>query len=113
MAVSKLRKAGMTYDKKTGRKRRVNLKRSRAAKKAARKRRHKRLKPSTRKKISKAIRVTLRRHRTKSGRRVLRKVRHVNNKVYNVSRRPKITRRVRTLGPMAISTFHDIVRVKR
>lgn len=109
MAVSKLRKSGYTYDKRTGRKRRVNLKRSRVAKKAARSRRHKKLKPTTKLKISKAIKATLRRHRTKSGRRVLRKA-TLHKRIPRLSKRTKVTpRRSRSfLVTSPISTFHDV-----
>lgn len=60
--------AKRVYDKKTGRKRRVDPKRSRIAKKAAKKRRGKRLSTATRRKISKGVRMARKRNRTKSGR---------------------------------------------
>ncbi len=63
------------YDKKTGRKRRVDLKRSRKAKLAARKRRGKHLKASTKMKIRRSLAKTNRTGRTQGGkgRRVIKK----------------------------------------
>lgn len=60
-----------TYDKKTGRKRRIDPKRSRIAKLAARKRRGKKMKASTKRKIALANKKARRSKRTKSGRRVI------------------------------------------
>jgi len=68
---SALRKRGLARSKKTGRTYRVNIKRSRAAKKGARTRLHKKLKPQTRMKISRTAKKTARTKRTKSGRRVI------------------------------------------
>jgi hypothetical protein len=89
MAMSKLRKSGFVRDKKTGRKRRVDVKRSRIAKRVARKRIHRRLKPATRTKISRGIRNTLRKRRTKTGRRVMRTVKHLTTKPYSGRKSPR------------------------
>jgi hypothetical protein len=59
------------YDKKTGRKRRIDIKRSRAAKKGARKRRGKHLKAATKLKISKSNRRARKTRRTKAGRKLV------------------------------------------
>jgi hypothetical protein len=110
VAVSRLRKSGYVYDKKTGRKRRVSVKRSRIAKRASRRRVHRRLKSTTRAKISRGIRASLRRHKTRGGRRVLRKARHVTSKPFGS--RPKLLRRSRSRASQStsvnpISLFHD------
>jgi hypothetical protein len=63
----------LTIDKKTGRKRRVDPKRSRAAKSAARKRKGKHLSVATKRKIALGEKKTARTGRTKTGRRVLKK----------------------------------------
>lgn len=64
---------GMIRDQKTGRLRRVDPKRSRAAKKAARKRRGKKLSISTKRAISKGVKKAIRTKRTASGRRTVRR----------------------------------------
>lgn len=60
-----------TYDKKTGRKRRIDRKRSIAAKKGARKRRGKRISAATKKKISRSNIRARRTKRTKGGRKLI------------------------------------------
>jgi hypothetical protein len=80
MAQSALRKKGLARNKKTGRTYRVNVKRSRAAKKGARKRLHKHLKPQTKRKIAMGLKKAIRSKRTKGGRRSLRKVATHKNK---------------------------------
>jgi hypothetical protein len=58
----------MIVDRKTGRKRKVNAKRSRIMKKAMRKRRHRKLKPAHIRKIKIALRKAHKSGRTKFGR---------------------------------------------
>lgn len=70
MAKAKKRKV-YTYDRKTGRKRRIDPKRSRIAKMAARKRRGKKMKAATKRKISLANKKARRIKRTKYGRKVI------------------------------------------
>jgi hypothetical protein len=62
---------GMIRDKKTGRKRKVDPKKSRVAKKASRKRVGKKLKPATKAKIARGVKKANKTHKTKAGRRVV------------------------------------------
>jgi hypothetical protein len=61
----------MVRDKKTGRKRRKDVTRSRAAKKGARKRKGRHLKATTKLKMKRSAAITRRTGRTKAGRRSL------------------------------------------
>lgn len=99
---SKLRSKGLVIDRRTGRKRRVNQKLSRAAKRGARSRLHKKRSAKTRHKISIGLRKTNRRGRTMTGRRVIARRR--------VSRAPKfrtkVARRAR-ISASPIFTFSN------
>lgn len=64
---------GTVRDKKTGRVRRIDPKKSRIMKKAAKKRVGKKLKPATKMKISKAVKKSLKSGKTKAGRRVIKR----------------------------------------
>jgi hypothetical protein len=81
-------------DRKTGKRKLVNAKRSRIATKAARRRKGKHLKTAVKRKISMSLKKTERTHRTKFGRRVLKRKHVVKPSLRHVavnSARPRVT----------------------
>lgn len=86
---------GMVRDKKTGRKRKVDPVKSRAAKKGARKRGHKKESATTRRKIAKGVSRSNRTGKTASGRRVVKRKaagRGMSGKTHSEATRKKMSR---------------------
>jgi hypothetical protein len=103
----------MVIDRKTGRKRRADPKRSRAAAKGARKRKGKHLTAATKRKIALGEKKTARTGRTKTGRRVLKKTGSASAVASKVKRVKKAAAGVKRAAKVGKTKTEKLVPYKR